>query len=367
MMTQRGGAISYTTFAGGFGLLVYVGFYVLADMLGIRIGVFRTFGRTRPAAYVLHGIIGGAVKNFIPRRRRRLVRDHGLVLRFLLDLAFRSHAGKEQDLLARLTPEYPTGDPCMTETVAEPKRPDYGIDARGGPQPYPRGRRRARAGRGLVPVRLGADQDRDGHRHRVAGDGWLDGLGQQGRQVVVSRPPARRPPPAGRRDRARRRLWPRPAPDRRRQRLTTGKAVGADIWNTEDLSGNRPEATLENARLEGVAERVEVKDGDARRLPFADGAFDVIVTKDALHNIYNAAERRTAVREIVRILRPGGQLFMGDVRHTGQYMQVLRECGLEDLRRSAESIPSLLLGVISLGFVYPANVTARKPAPVGGR
>jgi arsenite methyltransferase len=150
------------------------------------------------------------------------------------------------------------------------------------------------------------------------------------------------------------------------KRLTTGKAVGADIWQTEDLSGNRPEATLENARLEGVAERVEVKDGDARRLPFADGTFDVIVTKDALHNIYKAAERGTAVREIARVLRPGGRLLIGDVRHTGQYMRVLRERGMEDLRRSAESISSLLLGAVSLGFVYPAHVTARKPAPAGG-
>ena len=151
------------------------------------------------------------------------------------------------------------------------------------------------------------------------------------------------------------------------RRLTTGKAVGVDIWNAEDLSGNRPEATLENARLEGVAERVEVKDGDARRLPFADCAFDLIVTKDALHNIYNAAERDTAVREIARVLRPGGRLFIGDVRHTGRYMQVLRECGMKDLRRRAESIPSLLLGAISLGFAYPAHVTARKPAPAGGQ
>jgi arsenite methyltransferase len=151
------------------------------------------------------------------------------------------------------------------------------------------------------------------------------------------------------------------------KRLTTGNAVGVDIWNAEDLSGNRPEATLENARLEGVAERVEVKDGDARRLPFADGAFDVVVTTGALHNIYNAAERDTAVREIARVLKPGGRLFLGDVRHTGRYMQVLRECGLEDLRRSPESVPSLLIGAISFGFAYPAEVTARKPAPAGGQ
>jgi ubiquinone/menaquinone biosynthesis C-methylase UbiE len=116
-----------------------------------------------------------------------------------------------------------------------------------------------------------------------------------------------------------------------------------------------------------VAERVEVKDGDARRLPFADGSFDVIVTPEALHNIYNAAERDTAVREIARVLRPGGRLFLGDVRHTGRYIQVLRESGLEDLRRSAESVPSLLIGAISFGFAYPAHVTARKPPPTGGQ
>ncbi|CAN5240115.1 class I SAM-dependent methyltransferase [soil metagenome] len=149
------------------------------------------------------------------------------------------------------------------------------------------------------------------------------------------------------------------------KRLTTGKAVGVDIWNTKDLSGNRPEATRENARLDGVAIRVEVKDGDARQLPFADGAFDVVVTKDALHNIGYAAERDTAVRELARVLKPGGRVFLGDVRHTGRYMQVLRECGLQDVRRSAESVPSLLIGVVSLGFAYPAHVTGRKAGVAG--
>jgi predicted acyltransferase len=67
MMTQRAGSLSYVTFGAGFSLLVYVLFYVLADLLGIRIGVFRTFGTNALAAYVLHGIIGGAVKSFIPQ------------------------------------------------------------------------------------------------------------------------------------------------------------------------------------------------------------------------------------------------------------------------------------------------------------
>src|SRR5439155_9251689 len=42
------------------------------------------------------------------------------------------------------------------------------------------------------------------------------------------------------------------------RRLTTGRAVGVDLWRGVDLSGNRPEAPLENARLEGVEGRVDV-------------------------------------------------------------------------------------------------------------
>src|SRR2546423_8784976 len=53
------------------------------------------------------------------------------------------------------------------------------------------------------------------------------------------------------------------------KRLTTGRAVGIDLWQKEDQAGNSPEATLANARLEGVADRVEVKDGDQRTMPFA--------------------------------------------------------------------------------------------------
>jgi predicted acyltransferase len=66
MMTQRGGALSYTTFGAGFSLLVYILFYMLGDMAGIRIGIFRTLGTNALAAYVLASIIGGAVKTFIP-------------------------------------------------------------------------------------------------------------------------------------------------------------------------------------------------------------------------------------------------------------------------------------------------------------
>jgi predicted acyltransferase len=66
-MSQRTGSISYLTFAAGFSLLVYVLFVVLSDRLGIELGVFRIFGQNALAAYIIHPIVAGAIKPYVPR------------------------------------------------------------------------------------------------------------------------------------------------------------------------------------------------------------------------------------------------------------------------------------------------------------
>jgi arsenite methyltransferase len=137
------------------------------------------------------------------------------------------------------------------------------------------------------------------------------------------------------------------------KRLRDGKATGIDLWQQEDQAGNSREATLLNARLENVADRVELIDGDARKLPFAENSFDVVVSSWALHNIYDPAGRETAVREIVRVLKPGGHVLMIDIRHTEQYAEVLRATKMSDIRRTG---PNFV-------FVIPSHyLTARKPA-----
>ena len=42
------------------------------------------------------------------------------------------------------------------------------------------------------------------------------------------------------------------------ERLTTGRAVGVDLWQRADQSGNGEAATRRNAVAEGVADRVEL-------------------------------------------------------------------------------------------------------------
>ncbi len=146
------------------------------------------------------------------------------------------------------------------------------------------------------------------------------------------------------------------------RRLTTGTAVGIDIWQTQDLSGNRPEGTLENARREGVEGRVTVKTADMRQIPFSDGHFDVIVSNAAIHNLYKADERGAAVREIARVLKPGGVCILADVRHERQYTRVLRENGVSEVKRRDTSITSPFFWIVSLGRARPFVVVGRKAA-----
>ena len=117
------------------------------------------------------------------------------------------------------------------------------------------------------------------------------------------------------------------------QHLTTGRAVGVDLWRSADQSGNSAEATRRNAIAEGVADRVELHTGDMTALPFEDNSFDLIVSSLAIHNISGSAGREKAIDEAVRVLRPGGRLLIADIRGTRQHQAQLAKIGMSDVTR----------------------------------
>jgi ubiquinone/menaquinone biosynthesis C-methylase UbiE len=117
------------------------------------------------------------------------------------------------------------------------------------------------------------------------------------------------------------------------QHLTSGRAVGVDLWRRVDQSGNSEEATRRNAVAEGVAERVELHTADMTALPFEDNSFDVVVSSLAIHNIGGSAGREKAIDEAVRVLRPGGRLLIADIRSTRRHQVRLGDIGMSDVAR----------------------------------
>jgi ubiquinone/menaquinone biosynthesis C-methylase UbiE len=83
--------------------------------------------------------------------------------------------------------------------------------------------------------------------------------------------------------------------------------------------------------LEGAAERaraerldVELVEGDAERLPFDDGHFDVALST---YGIMFAPDQKQAAREILRVVRPGGRIGLANWTPEGFVGQLLKTVG----------------------------------------
>lgn len=99
------------------------------------------------------------------------------------------------------------------------------------------------------------------------------------------------------------------------QRLTTGKALGIDIWAADSGGGNLA-LLMRNVQAEKVADRVEFQAMDARRMTLADAAFDVVLSSGALHHMVSSqSDFDQVMGELARVLKPGGQIAIWDVAH----------------------------------------------------
>ncbi len=120
------------------------------------------------------------------------------------------------------------------------------------------------------------------------------------------------------------------------KRLTTGKGIGIDIW-TEGSGDNRPEAFQENAKIEGVADRVSLQNEDARLLPYDNESFDVIITGLTMHHMGFDTDK--AMSEMTRVLKPGGRMAIYDESSTVFYCaKLMRQNGLQVEKKTIDMV-----------------------------
>jgi ubiquinone/menaquinone biosynthesis C-methylase UbiE len=94
------------------------------------------------------------------------------------------------------------------------------------------------------------------------------------------------------------------------KRLTTGRLVGIDIWDTMELGGNSPERAYKNAEIEGVKGKVEFRFGNVLEIPFNDDVFDIVTCSSVLNNLPGEKNRIKALKEIFRVLKLRGKCML---------------------------------------------------------
>jgi SAM-dependent methyltransferase len=87
------------------------------------------------------------------------------------------------------------------------------------------------------------------------------------------------------------------------ERVAPGDVVGVD------LSAETLEAARRDAAARGLA-NLHYQEGSVYALPFPDASFDVAYAHQVLQHL---REREAAVREMLRVLRPGGLLAIRDI------------------------------------------------------
>jgi arsenite methyltransferase len=144
------------------------------------------------------------------------------------------------------------------------------------------------------------------------------------------------------------------------KRLTAGKAVGVDIWSAKDQSSNSSSGAYANAALEGVADRVELATADARDLPYDSHSYDVVMSHWVFHNIEKPEDRYRALSEMVRVLKSGGHLLLGDIEHRETYRSNLTDLEMHKIQLLFNPIADRILRLVSFGSFAPSTIVAQK-------
>ncbi|WBF44601.1 class I SAM-dependent methyltransferase [Serratia rubidaea] len=132
-----------------------------------------------------------------------------------------------------------------------------------------------------------------------------------------------------------------------------------------DLSAQMLAVVAQAAQARGL-DNIQTQQGMAETLPFADGEFDLVISRYSAHHWHDVG---LALREVKRVLKPGGRAIMMDVVSPGHplldiYLQTVE--ALRDTSHVRNYAPGEWTGMLTAAGLLVEEVTAdRLPLEFG--
>jgi SAM-dependent methyltransferase len=151
-----------------------------------------------------------------------------------------------------------------------------------------------------------------------------------------------------------------------RRFLEVGSGEGGNLLNLAAARGALPPVTigldlfLRKVRFgQRRAAPARFVCGDALQLPFASGAFDVVLCRDLLHHV---EDRGAVLRELRRVCRPGGEVWIVEPNGRNPLIALFAIL-LRHERGQLATTPGRMEALAS-ELVGPATVVMKQPLPV---
>ncbi|MEZ4940652.1 MAG: class I SAM-dependent methyltransferase [Saprospiraceae bacterium] len=135
-----------------------------------------------------------------------------------------------------------------------------------------------------------------------------------------------------------------------KQQTTEAEIIGVDV------DPKIRELALEKVRKAGLEIQLDLYEG--KTLPYPDATFDKVVSSLVFHQL-DRTQKASAFGEIYRVLKPGGELHIGDwgkARHIGMRLAFLLVQLLDGFKTTNDNLKGLLPGFIeNAGFLEVAE------------
>jgi len=77
-------------------------------------------------------------------------------------------------------------------------------------------------------------------------------------------------------------------------------------------------------------------------------------------NLYSAGDQAKAIVQIARVLKPGGQALIDDIRHHREYVATFAEHGCTDVQWIGSPLVRVLLPLVTMDALRPATLLVGK-------